>query len=340
MNLHGFRVVVQTLKAQNYIFLHIQVCQLLLSLSHLDNAEICFITGRFFITVQFTFFHDGPQHCFQKLLLKHQWWVIAQNNIATSLTWHRQWLCVLQNLSCSIQEQAAVWELLKETLRGKPVEASRNANGPPKKSYQLEGWKEAYSLFFCHATKILLERKNPPSSQYGHHWHVDYLLQITLSFFSQRFYIYTHIHTHTLTHTYTQDLFWTSKQSKTHRGSILRIHANVRTDNPLETRLHFYLILFEQSLNLISSICKKIPIIEAVKRYGLFSPWLHPLFLFPAMQLYFFFFYWCDVLPCIMACVFSVTFTQVMSLMLGTWIQNVHFSTENTKILCALGYHN
>lgn len=159
-------------------------------------------------------------------------------------------------------------------------------------------------------------------------------------FFSQRFYIYTHIHTHTLTHTYTQDLFWTSKQSKTHRCSILRIHANVRTDNPLETRLHFYLILFEQNLNLISSICKKIPIIEAVKRYGLFSPWLHPLFLFPAMQLYFFFFYWCDVLPCIMECVFSVTFTQVMSLMLGTWIQNVHFSMENTKILCALGYHN
>lgn len=150
----------------------------------------------------------------------------------------------IQNLNCSIQEQAALWELLKETLSGKPMKVSKNANGPPKRSYHPEGWREAYSLFFYHATKILLERKNLHSSQYGHHWHADYLLQFSCLFFTEI------LHTHTL------GLFWICKH-KTHRGSILGIHANVSTDNPLEACLHFYLILFDQSLNLISSICKK-----------------------------------------------------------------------------------
>lgn len=41
-----------------------------------------------------------------------------------------------------------------------------------------------------------------------------------------------------------------------------------------------------------------------------------------------------------MGCVsFSVTFTQVISLVLGIRIQKVHFSVESTKIPCALGYH-
>lgn len=130
-----------------------QICQLLLSLSHWVNAEICFIAG------QFIFFHYWPQYCFQKLLLKHQWWMIAQNNIATSLPWHRQWLCVLQNPNCSIQEEAALWELLRETLGGKPVKASRKANGPPKRSYKPEDWREAYSLFSTMLSKFNLKEK-------------------------------------------------------------------------------------------------------------------------------------------------------------------------------------
>lgn len=88
-----------------------------------------------------------PQYCFQNLLLNHQRWMIVQNNIITSPPWYRQWLCVLQNPNSSIQEEAELRELLKATLGGKPVKASRNTNGPPKRSYQPEDWREVYSLF-------------------------------------------------------------------------------------------------------------------------------------------------------------------------------------------------
>lgn len=85
---------------------------------------------------------------------------------------------------------------------------------------------------------------------------------------------------------------------------------------------------------------KQNPIIEAVKRYGLFSSWLHPLSFFQQCNyILYFFFFWCDVLPSIMECVFSIMVTQVISLMLGIWIQKIHFSMENTKIPCVLGYH-
>ncbi|NXP83907.1 CPED1 protein, partial [Passerina amoena] len=53
--------------------------------------------------------------------------------------------------------------------------------------------------------------------------------------------------------------------------------------------------IYESSVSKVVLYAKK-PVIEAVKRYGLFSPWLHPLFLFPQCNAIIFLFFSIDVM--------------------------------------------